>query len=241
MTAPVDSRVTGRYSLGPVKSWVEQALTQLGIAHGIRTIGGYRSTSAVANSDHPRGLAGDLMITSKAQGDALAADAVANAIQLGIKYVIWWDRIWTPSQGWHAYTATPYNPHHDHVHISFQDRPGTGGYVKAGTPSGAIGGSDADTCAWKIGGANLDIPDFLPGPNEIGTGEGVCVISKKQLRQTLGGLLLVASGVTLAVGLIVLVVYGMQQSQAGRSLTGVVGVVGSVGRRVLPTGRTVQE
>lgn len=46
-----------------------------------------------------------------------------------MKYVIWYGRIWTPSQGWHAYchssASTCGNPstdttlnHYDHVHIS---------------------------------------------------------------------------------------------------------------------------
>lgn len=227
MTAPLDSRVLSRYVLGPVKSWVASAADLLGVAHGIRTVGGYRTSSTVPNSDHPKGLALDFMTSSKTQGDALAADAVSNATSLGVKYVIWWHQIWTPSQGWHPYSLDSDNPHTDHVHVSFNDRAGSGGYVtKGGKPATDL---SADTCAWKIAGPSVDIPDFLPGPSELGGGE-LCIASKKQVRQVIGGLLLVAGAVTVGAGLLLLVVYGLQRTPVG----GTAAEIASVFARVIP-------
>ncbi|MBN1172910.1 MAG: hypothetical protein JXA67_12110 [Micromonosporaceae bacterium] len=81
--------------------------------------------------EHPKGRACDWMMTSggaatgeqKARGDQFATWAVANADRLGIMYVIWYRQIWTPSQGWHAYTNPwggddPSGWHTNHVHIS---------------------------------------------------------------------------------------------------------------------------
>lgn len=87
-----------------------------GPKHGIKAVGGWRSVGSVPNSDHPKGLAIDFMTRDKAQGDALAADLIANASAWGITYVIWWRRIWRPGVGWKPYTGPV--PHTDHVHAS---------------------------------------------------------------------------------------------------------------------------
>jgi hypothetical protein len=83
------------------------------------------------HGEHPLGRACDFMMTSggeaagadRARGDAMAAWAVANADRLGIMYVIWFRRIWTPAKGWHAYNNPfggddPSGWHTNHVHIS---------------------------------------------------------------------------------------------------------------------------
>ena len=54
-------------------------------------------------SDHPRGRAVDYMVSSRSEGDRLAAYARANAKKLGVKYVLW--RV---------------KNHYDHVHVSFK-------------------------------------------------------------------------------------------------------------------------
>jgi hypothetical protein len=85
------------------------------------------------HGEHPKGRACDFMMTSgveaagsqKARGDTMAAWAVANADRLGISYVIWFRKIWTSQQGWHAYN-NPYGGddpsgwHTNHVHISLR-------------------------------------------------------------------------------------------------------------------------
>ena len=88
----------------------------------------YRTSN---HGEHQKGRACDWMMTTgaaasgahKARGDAMAAWAVANADRLGIMYVIWFRRIWTSAEGWHAYTNPwggddPSGWHTNHVHIS---------------------------------------------------------------------------------------------------------------------------
>ncbi|GAA3269986.1 MULTISPECIES: coiled-coil domain-containing protein [Dactylosporangium] len=84
--------------------------------------------------DHPLGKACDFSANAstfvnaratgadKTYGDNLAAWGVANQKNLGIKYVIWYKRIWQPSTGWKSYggDGTPAGDHYNHVHISMQ-------------------------------------------------------------------------------------------------------------------------
>ena len=61
------------------------------------------------------------MITSQAQGDAVAAYAIAHAAELKITYVIWRQRIYLIGQsGWRAMAdrGSITANHYDHVHIS---------------------------------------------------------------------------------------------------------------------------
>lgn len=69
-------------------------------------------------SIHAEGRAGDAGFgpDEKADGDRLAAALVARAGDLGVQEVIWYQRIWTPGQGWHAYRGR--STHKDHVHTS---------------------------------------------------------------------------------------------------------------------------
>lgn len=119
------ARSASSYSLGTVKPWVQKAAEHLGPMFGIRSIGGYRASSAVSNSDHPRGLALDLMC-STSQGNRLAPYAVANHKKLNITYVIWRQRIWSINNPrWQAMEdrGSPTANHMDHVHISFLASP----------------------------------------------------------------------------------------------------------------------
>ena len=84
--------------------------------------------------DHPAGKACDFSANAKTfvnaaatgadktYGDALAAWCIANAKNLGVKYVIWYKRIWQPSSGWKSYggDGTPAGDHYNHVHLSMQ-------------------------------------------------------------------------------------------------------------------------
>ncbi len=97
------------------------------------------SSGHISGSDHYSGNAADCLgssrygsvptSTEKSQGDAAATWTAGNASRLAVKYVIWYGRIWTPSQGWHAYCnsgastcGNPYSDttlnHYDHVHVS---------------------------------------------------------------------------------------------------------------------------
>ena len=84
--------------------------------------------------DHPLGKACDFSSNKstfvnaratgadKTYGDNLAAWCIANAGNLGVKYVIWYKRIWQPSSGWKSYggDGTPAGDHYNHVHLSMQ-------------------------------------------------------------------------------------------------------------------------
>jgi hypothetical protein len=85
-------------------------------------------------SDHPRGKACDVMVgadarsssPARARGDQIANWAVKTAGQTGVRYVIWYGKIWSARRGtWIPYNGGGvYNPtdatggHYDHVHVS---------------------------------------------------------------------------------------------------------------------------
>ena len=81
--------------------------------------------------EHPRGRACDYSVSASGFGGAasgadrvygnnLAAFFVRNAWELGVIYVIWYDQIWSPAVGWHAYygNGDPSSNHENHVHVS---------------------------------------------------------------------------------------------------------------------------
>jgi hypothetical protein len=145
------------------------------------------------------------MIPNLATGESLAQDAINNAGPLGIKYIIFNHRVWNPRQGWHPYTSTS-NPHTDHVHITFNDSPGTGspgGDIPAGgsvsTPTQGISFvSDVDNdCAWGI--------------------RGTCVASKVAVRVGLGGGIVLVGGGIVILGLVMLIAYGLDKNDTVRA------------------------
>lgn len=100
------------------------------------TIGGYSYRGPNSTSDHQRGYALDLMVSSgkatgkqKQMGDLIAAFFIHNRAALRVKYVIWYESIWSDKQDW----AERYYErgrgkgatwkHQDHPHISFRDGP----------------------------------------------------------------------------------------------------------------------
>lgn len=207
MSIPLDSGVTKRYNLGPVKPWVEAAANILGPMFGIKTIGGWRKYDPFP--DHPSGHALDFMTPDKATGDRLVDYATQNSQQLGIKYIIWYRQYWEPGKGWVPYTSTS-NPHTDHVHITFLDHPGNG--TPAAGPSGGSGGTPTtpisivdDTCAW-----NVDIPSVA------GIGGGpMCIFHKTTVRQMVGGSLVVGGAIVALIGVALLVAYGLTNTKTG--------------------------
>lgn len=118
--------VPDSYNLGPVKPRAAALANLLGPMFGITTIGGWRE-SAVDPGGHPSGNGLDFMVPmtpeGKAQGDALAEYAKANAASLNIDYVIWRQRIWSQArskEGWRAMSdrGSPTANHMDHPHIN---------------------------------------------------------------------------------------------------------------------------
>lgn len=95
---------------GGVEPHVAQAGYHLIAIFGISEsdVGGVAQRPGNPNSDHPRGLALDFTVDNST-GDALAAYAEDHTEELGINYILW---------------QVP--DHYDHVHISFNSKPGTG-------------------------------------------------------------------------------------------------------------------
>ncbi|MBW0107053.1 hypothetical protein, partial [Pseudonocardia sp. KRD291] len=102
--------------LGDVQSWVAEAAEFLGCAYDQPDLLGVGERGNA--SDHPTGHALDLMVRGET-GDRIAECALANADELGVKYVIWEQRM-NSGDGWESMedrggdTAN----HNDHVHIS---------------------------------------------------------------------------------------------------------------------------
>ncbi|MET0187945.1 MAG: hypothetical protein ABW212_03035 [Pseudonocardia sediminis] len=120
-TASCDIDTSG---LGDVKSWVTEAAQFLGCAYDQPDLLGVGNRGNA--SDHPTGHALDLMVRGE-KGDRIAECALANADELGVKYVIWEQRM-NSGDGWESMedrggdTAN----HVDHVHISFDKSAGSG-------------------------------------------------------------------------------------------------------------------
>ncbi len=109
---------------GAVKPWVASAGYFLRCRFDVATILGVGGRAGT--SDHPSGLALDLMV-NRGTGDALADCALRNKAALGVTYVIWRQRI-NYGNGWQFMEdrgSTTAN-HYDHVHISFAPRAGSG-------------------------------------------------------------------------------------------------------------------
>lgn len=224
MTLPMNDAVLKQYNVGPVKAWVQAAANYLGTKFNVKTIGGWRRSDPFP--DHPSGHALDLMTSSFSQGDAIAADAIANSQALGVKYIIWNRRTWNATRRtWTAYTSTE-NPHTDHVHITFNNTPGTGSGALSqllGANAGGLSQLQADiaapaTCAWNLAAPKIkaDVP-FLPDV-QIG-GQSFCLLSKVQVRVLFAiGINMVGIGIGLT-GVILLVAYGLKASGVTGAVT----------------------
>ncbi len=112
----------GPLRLGPVKPWVSEAGQLLRCRFGIGSVGGVGPRPNA--SDHPVGLALDFFV-DRATGDALADCALRNRKRLAVKYVIFRQRI-NSGSGWRQMEdrGSPVANHMEHVHISFNARPG---------------------------------------------------------------------------------------------------------------------
>ncbi|WP_106096813.1 MULTISPECIES: hypothetical protein [Pseudonocardia] len=110
--------------LGRVRPWVSAAARFLSCLYDQPDLIGVAGRGRV--SDHPLGLALDLMVTGS-RGDRIAECALRNREALGISYVIWEQRI-NYGSGWvrMANRGSTTENHFDHVHISFERSPGAG-------------------------------------------------------------------------------------------------------------------
>jgi hypothetical protein len=83
---------------------------------GLSNIGGYRPNGG----EHSTGQAIDFMISSQAQGDAIAAWVQSNSGAYNVQYVIWRQRYWQPGSSWRmmADRGSATANHYDHVHVT---------------------------------------------------------------------------------------------------------------------------
>jgi hypothetical protein len=104
--------------LGRVKPWVRDAARFLSCLYDEPDLIGVAHRSR--DSDHPRGLAVDLMVRGE-RGDRIAECALANQDELGVDYVIWEQRV-NHGDGWDRMSdrGSDTENHYDHVHISFE-------------------------------------------------------------------------------------------------------------------------
>jgi hypothetical protein len=104
--------------LGGVRPWVREAARFLGCLYERPDLIGVAQRSR--DSDHPRGLAIDLMVRGE-RGDRIAECALANQEELGVDYVIWEQRM-NSGDGWERMEdrGGDTENHVDHVHISFE-------------------------------------------------------------------------------------------------------------------------
>ena len=137
--APQTSGGSSRYKLGPVKPHVAVAAEHIGRLFEVGTIGGWRAGDTYDTEGHPAGLALDLMVNSQDQGARIAGYAREHAAEMGIKYVIWYQTIWSPDrdgEDWRFMSdrGSASANHLDHVHISFNAEPGTAPLPEGGLP-----------------------------------------------------------------------------------------------------------
>ncbi|OYO08812.1 hypothetical protein CGZ94_20160 [Enemella evansiae] len=112
----------------------------------ISTIGGVGDRPSNVDDDHQTGKAVDVMIPGRcdALGDQVRDFAFAKQKELGVKYIIWCDKIWSVArnaEGWRPYGnpngGDDTSAHRDHVHVSVQGNAATG--AAGGTPAGGGG------------------------------------------------------------------------------------------------------
>ncbi|MGL5929308.1 MAG: M23 family metallopeptidase [Dermatophilaceae bacterium] len=168
-----------RYDLGPVQPQTATVANTVGPMFGIKTVGGYRPATPDQRdpNGHPAGLALDFMTNDipggTATGDRLAKHLQDNAADLGVKYIIWRQRIWSverADEGWRPMTdrGSVTENHFDHVHLSLT---GTGAAV--GADPACTAGGVAGVVALSGWAAPSDGPltsDFGPRSSPGGIG-----------------------------------------------------------------------
>ncbi|WP_300019310.1 hypothetical protein [Pseudonocardia sp.] len=115
--------------LGRVKPWVRDAAQFLSCLYERPDVLGVGQRARA--SDHPRGLAVDLMVRGE-RGDRIAECALANQEAFGVSYVIWEQRV-NYGDGWERMSDRGGDTanHMDHVHVSFERDGGSGDAVAA--------------------------------------------------------------------------------------------------------------
>lgn len=137
------------YELGPVRPQTALVANTVGPMFGITLAYGWREVDPYP--DHPSGLAIDFMTSNlpdgTTAGDELAAYLQQHSAELGVDYLIWRQRIWSPAratEGWRLMEdrGSPTQNHMDHVHLTLT---GLGsstltGVCGSATSTGVVGG-----------------------------------------------------------------------------------------------------
>jgi hypothetical protein len=124
------------YRIGPVRPHVQAAAEEVGTLFDITRVIGVAARAR--ESDHPLGLALDFMVPIDSEkGSRLADYVITNGERLGVKYVIWQQRIWQDGKwkGMKNRGSITAN-HRDHIHVSFN--------LSAGSDSAAIDWNPVD-------------------------------------------------------------------------------------------------
>ncbi len=119
--ADLPSKLAGQSTSGwGLKPLAAAATHLIATTFGILSVGGYRASSDVAGSDHPKGLAADFMTSNQKLNRDIGNFAIANRTLLRVKYVISLQHYndgsgWTLMENRGSATAN----HFDHCHVSF--------------------------------------------------------------------------------------------------------------------------
>lgn len=168
---------SSQYALGPVKPQTATVANTVGPMFGIKTVGGYRDPAAEQYdpNGHPAGLALDFMTNDiadgKGTGDRLAKYLQDHAADLGVKYIIWQQHIWSverADEGWRAMEdrGSPTQNHMDHVHLSLT---GSGSSTIPGCQPGGVPG-EVSLTGWALPAAGPMTSDFGPRSSPGGVG-----------------------------------------------------------------------
>jgi hypothetical protein len=125
-----DPTGTGGMVTPRTAAWVAKARASLGAL----SISCWDAHIWNPTSDHPKGLACDVMVgadsrrspSARAKGDQIANWTIQTAGQTGVHYLIWYGKIWSARRGtWIPYngggvynTSDATGGHYDHVHVS---------------------------------------------------------------------------------------------------------------------------
>ncbi|REF24648.1 M23 family metallopeptidase [Calidifontibacter indicus] len=147
--------------LGKVQPQTVSVANRVGPMFNIKTVGGYRPPpTSGPNYDpqgHQAGLALDFMTNDipngKATGDKVAKYLQDNAGALGVRYIIWYQRVWRaerPGSGWTpmADRGSVTQNHKDHVHVSLHGAQGAVRPVSLEGAGGQLTKQGQGTAAW---------------------------------------------------------------------------------------------
>ena len=191
--------MTVAIELGAVKPHVRAACDEIASKFGVTTVYGVGSRPT-KTSDHPKGLALDFMVpVDSSKGDDISTYIIANWKRLGVRYIIWRQRILSaPTGSWRKMgdRGSITTNHRDHVHVSFNASGGGGGTV-VDTVKTAVGdaiGTVSATATNQVGNVADGIGGQVSGiVNAVGTMVGNYLAFTWGVALFVAGILLLAA------------------------------------------------